>query len=204
MYASFKKLFNYVSINKIKKFDKSINSRFDDFRDIIDRIRVATEERDILENIMIIIALKSLLDEYESKKNYILNIKNISTKKIQSDFVFEKVRLKIDRAIEATFNITLRIKQESRRTQISNKTKRTCYCCEKSDHLVRDCLDFSDEKFKRLRRKRRETKREEKRRSKKLNKVANKESSSSDEKVEVFKSDKINMTAYKENRDENK
>ena len=96
MYASLKKLFNYVSVNKIKKLDKSINSRFDDFRDIIDRIKVAIEERDILENIMIIIALKNLFDEYESKKNYILNIKNISTKKIQSDFVFEKVRLKID------------------------------------------------------------------------------------------------------------
>ena len=82
MYAFLKKLFNYVSVNKIKKFDKSINSRFDDFRDIIDRIKVAIERRDIFENIMIIIALKNLLDEYESKKNYILNIKNISTKKI--------------------------------------------------------------------------------------------------------------------------
>ena len=117
----------------------------------------------------------------------------------------EKVRLKADRAIEATPNMTLRIKQGSRRARapISNKTERTCYRCEKPDHLIRDCPDFSDEESKRPRRKRRETEGEDKRRSKKLNKVANKESSS-DEKVEAFKPGKINMTAYKGSRDENK
>ena len=78
IYVIFTELFSYVYNNKNTDLNKTINSRVRDLSILIQNLKAAVNKnRDIWENIQIILLLKNLSEEYQAKKDYILNIKNL-------------------------------------------------------------------------------------------------------------------------------
>jgi hypothetical protein len=72
IYATLKELFNHPTISKQKGFEKSINTRMAELTTLVRRLRQAvTNNRDIWEDIQIVLFLEGLPADYDSVKTVI-------------------------------------------------------------------------------------------------------------------------------------
>jgi len=84
IYVMLNELFEYVVINKIKHYIKSVNVIFNDVKSLIKRLKtIVRDDRDIWNNIHIIIIFNSLSLKYDIIKAYIITLKEMQIQKIQ-------------------------------------------------------------------------------------------------------------------------
>ena len=78
VYTILNKLFRYAAANKVKGYTKPVNTIFEDVESLIKRLKSAVQEdRDIWDNIHIVIALEALAPEYDINKAHITTSKEI-------------------------------------------------------------------------------------------------------------------------------
>ena len=78
IYTILNELFRYAAANKAKGYIKSVNTIFEDIESLIKRLKSAVQEdRDIWDNIHIVIALEALAPEYDINKAHITTSKEI-------------------------------------------------------------------------------------------------------------------------------
>ena len=78
VYTILNELFRYTAANKVKGYIKSVNTIFGDVESLIKRLKSAVQEdRDIWNNIHIVIALEALAPEYDINKAHITTLKEI-------------------------------------------------------------------------------------------------------------------------------
>ncbi len=71
-------LFKYAVINKIKHYIKSVNVIFNDVKSLIKRLKtIVQDDRDIWDDIYIIITLDLLTSKYDIIKAYIITLKKM-------------------------------------------------------------------------------------------------------------------------------
>ncbi|SLM35140.1 hypothetical protein LPUS_04221 [Lasallia pustulata] len=84
VYAILNELFGYTAANKSKGYTKSVNTIFGDVGSLIKRLKSAIrEDRDIWDNIHIVIALGALAPEYDNNKAHITTSKEIQVQEVQ-------------------------------------------------------------------------------------------------------------------------
>ena len=77
-------MFKYAAANKVKGYTKSVNTIFEDVKSLIKRLKSAVQEdRDIWDNIHIVIALEALAPEYDINKAHITTLKEIQVQEVQ-------------------------------------------------------------------------------------------------------------------------
>ena len=78
VYTILNELFRYTAANKAKGYTKSVNTIFEDVESLIKRLKSAVQEdRDIWDDIHIVIALGALASEYDINKAHITTSKEI-------------------------------------------------------------------------------------------------------------------------------
>ena len=109
IYAIFKKLFNHLTINKQKGFEKSINTRMAELTTLVRRLRQAvTNNRDIWEDIQIVLFLEGLPADYNNIKTVITTAaKERTIYEIQNIIIIIKNRFKTDRETEVESNLII-------------------------------------------------------------------------------------------------
>ncbi|KAA6409266.1 MAG: hypothetical protein FRX48_06819 [Lasallia pustulata] len=81
VYAILNELFGYASANKSKGYTKSVNTIFEDVGSLIKRLKSAVrEDRDIWDDIHIVVALGALSPEYDNNKAYITTSKELQVR----------------------------------------------------------------------------------------------------------------------------
>jgi len=77
-------LFEYVAVNKIKHYIKSVNVIFNDVKSLIKRLKaIVRDDRDIWNDIYIIIILDLLSLKYDIIKAHIITLKEMQIQKVQ-------------------------------------------------------------------------------------------------------------------------
>ncbi|SLM37366.1 hypothetical protein LPUS_07189 [Lasallia pustulata] len=84
VYAILNELVGYAAANKSKGYTKSVNAIFGDVGNLIKRLKSAVQEdRDIWDDIHIVIALGALAPEYDNNKAHITTLKEIQVQEVQ-------------------------------------------------------------------------------------------------------------------------
>ena len=92
VYTILNELFRYAAANKAKDYTKSVNAIFGDVGSLIKRLKSAVQEdRDIWDNIHIVIALGALAPEYDINKAHITTSKEIQVQEVQQYLASEEV-----------------------------------------------------------------------------------------------------------------
>ena len=92
IYIILNELFRYAAANKAKGYTKSVNAIFEDVGSLIKRLKSAVQEdRDIWDDIHIVIALEALAPEYDINKAHIITSKEIQVQEVQQYLVSEEV-----------------------------------------------------------------------------------------------------------------
>ncbi|SLM41300.1 hypothetical protein LPUS_12262 [Lasallia pustulata] len=93
VYAILNELFGYASANKSKGYTKSVNTIFGDVGSLIKRLKSAVrEDRDIWDDIHIIVALGALSPEYDNNKAHITTSKELQCKKFSNTWPLRKYK----------------------------------------------------------------------------------------------------------------
>ncbi|SLM38755.1 hypothetical protein LPUS_09079 [Lasallia pustulata] len=100
VYAILNELFGYAAANKSKGYTKSDNAIFGDVGSLIKRLKSAVrEDRDIWDNIHIVIVLGALAPEYDNNKAHITTSKEIQVQEVQQYMASEEVQINSDRQV---------------------------------------------------------------------------------------------------------
>ncbi|KAA6406876.1 MAG: hypothetical protein FRX48_09374 [Lasallia pustulata] len=100
VYAILNELFGYAAANKSKGYTKPVNAIFGDVGSLIKRLKSAVrEDRDIWDDIHIVIALGALAPEYNNNKAHITTLKEIQVQEVQQYMASEEVRINSDRQV---------------------------------------------------------------------------------------------------------
>ena len=148
IYAILNELFRYAAANKVKGYPKSVNAIFGDVRSLIKRLKAAVrEDRDIWDDIHIIIALGALAPEYDVNKAHITTSKEMQVQEVQQYMASEEVQINSDRQVGVKPELAMGMQYRGRPSGHNNSHKgrkglddnRVCYSCGKPGHIARNC-----------------------------------------------------------------
>jgi len=93
-----RQLLFYFTAVKSKSYEKLINARFFEIKNLIYRIKTAVAaDRNIWDDIALITVLEGLSKKYDAKKKGFLNQKAVIIKDAQQILTFEEIRISTDR-----------------------------------------------------------------------------------------------------------
>ena len=148
VYTILNELFGYAAANKAKGYTKSVNAIFGDVGSLIKRLKSAVQEdRDIWDDIHIVIALGALAPEYDINKAHITTSKEIQVREVQQYLASEEVQINSDRLVGVEPELAMGMQYRGRpggrnnlyKTRRGHDDDRVCYNCGKRGHLMRDC-----------------------------------------------------------------
>ena len=144
IYTILNELFRYAAANKVKGYPKSVNAIFGDVRSLIKRLKAAIrEDRDIWDDIHIIIALGALPLEYDINKAHITTLKEMQVQEVQQYMASEEVRINSDCQVGVEPELAMGMQHRGKSSSHNNLYKgrkglddnRVCYNCGKSGHI---------------------------------------------------------------------
>ncbi|ERF73240.1 hypothetical protein EPUS_08791 [Endocarpon pusillum Z07020] len=184
IYASLRELFSHPANYKPFGLEKSINARVSELSAIVKRIRTAVNPtRDIWEDIQIIQLLEGLPTQFDSKKEHILNQKDMKLADVQQILASEEVRINADLKTGLLSEVAMSVRFRSR--QRKNLAEIQCYNYDELGHFARDCkLAKQTERSTNKRRNTTESKRPASKRC--INQVKAKNGTDSDSKQQEF------------------
>jgi len=98
IYAGLRQLLLHPTTSKAEGHEKSVNVRVSEIRSLIYRIKAAVEEdRDVWDDIALITLLEGIPEEYDAKKESLLNQMAVTMEDAQQILASEEVRIKADR-----------------------------------------------------------------------------------------------------------
>ena len=148
VYAILNELFGYAAANKAKGYTKSVNAIFGDVRSLIKRLKSALQEdRDIWDDIHIVIALGALSPDYNINKAHITTSKEIQVREVEQYLASEEVQINSDCLVGVEPELAMGMQYKGRpagqnslyETRKGHDDDRVCYNCGKPGHLMRDC-----------------------------------------------------------------
>ena len=148
VYAILNELFGYAAANKSKGYTKSVNTIFGDVGSLIKRLKSAVQEdRDIWDDIHIVIALGALAPEYDNNKAHITTSKEIQVQEVQQYMASEEVRINSDRQVGVEPELAMGMQNRGRPMAHNSSYEgrrgrgddRMCYNCGKPGHVMRNC-----------------------------------------------------------------
>ena len=135
VYTELHSLLLHPSTSKAQGHNKPINLHFAEITGLINQIQTAvTSEWDVWDDITLVTLLEGLSEEYNSKKDHILNQDGITLKNTQLILSSEEVWIKVDHEVSLVPNPTLAVWGMG-----WGQRPRDCYNCGELGHLVRDC-----------------------------------------------------------------
>ena len=131
VYALFSEVVQYPTTRKVKGLTRKtiIKHYLVEITSIIDRLLAAVEEgHDIWDDMKLILFFKSLSQEFDQQKAYILASQNITLRKIATSFASNEVQILRNHATKLEIEeiaMTARIKQRWSKSVIAGKVKVT-------------------------------------------------------------------------------
>ncbi|SLM36104.1 hypothetical protein LPUS_05544 [Lasallia pustulata] len=147
VYAILNELFGYAAANKSKGYTKSVNAIFGDVGSLIKRLKSAVQEdRDIWDDIHIVIALGAFAPEYNNNKAHITTSKEIQVQEVQQYMASEEVPINSDRQVGVEPELAMGMQNRGRPMAHNSSYKgrrgrgddRMCYNYGKPGHVMRN------------------------------------------------------------------
>ncbi|SLM39420.1 Zinc finger, CCHC-type [Lasallia pustulata] len=148
VYAILNELFGYVSANKSKGYTKSVNTIFGDVGSLIKRLKSAVrEDRDIWDDIHIVVALGALSPQYDNNKAHITTSKELQVQEVQQYMASEEVRINSDRQVGVEPELAMGMQNRGRPMAHNSSYEgrrglgddRMCYNCGKPGYIMQNC-----------------------------------------------------------------
>ena len=107
-----------------------------------------TEQRTIWESITLVVALDSLLNDFEKTTTPLLYSGDKNLEEIQQIVTSTKAANRAKQAVEATADLALMAKKKQPERTTRSKLGEECFNCRKKDHYTKDCSSSISNKGK--------------------------------------------------------